>query len=85
MEHEIIFAAHLEKTGNCPIEFEAFGALLFRQQCFRHRFGRGEKTHAGVVERIDQDDEAFRLIALLGAEMRIFSTKTTSNRLAIAR
>ncbi len=64
---------------------ELEGAVAGSINFFRRHFGRGNQQRARLVERVDQDVEAPRLVALLGRKAGMPSTMTGAKRSATAR
>ena len=63
-----LLALHLDQARDCAPELEgavAGSIKLFRIKLFRRHFGRSNQQRARLVERVDQDVEAPRLVALL--------------------
>ena len=60
---EIFGAAHLLEPADGALEFER--AVARRIKAGRLGVGGGEQLHLMLVERVDQGDEARRLVALL--------------------
>jgi len=58
-----LLALHLDQARGCAPELE--GAVAGSIKLFRRHFGRGNQQRARLVERVDQDVEAPRLVALL--------------------
>jgi hypothetical protein len=58
-----LLALHLDQARGCAPELE--GAVAGSIKLFRRHVGRGNHQRARLVERVDQDVEAPRLVALL--------------------
>src|SRR3954454_10185349 len=61
---EVLGGAHLDEARDRAVELESLAALARRVEVLRLRVRRGDERHMGVVERVDEGDEAFGLVAV---------------------
>src|SRR5258708_643772 len=61
--NDVLLALHFDQARDRAPELE--GAVAGSINFFRRHFGRGDQQGARLVERVDEDVEASRLVALL--------------------
>ena len=69
-QRQIILRPHLDQPRHGPVELEGLAAGLGLIELVRLRLGGGEELDAGIVERIDEGDEALGLVAPLEGQSR---------------